>query len=100
MYTVVGGSSLCAPFLSVASCQLTPLVTNQDFRKETNPCPTLFRIVPCHKLDVHAGLLCQDFFSFVKFVGFVEPVNFVFSGGKNDQTWKQGAQYKHSMAPS
>ena len=44
-------------------------------------------------------------FSFVKFVmiscGFVEPVNFVFSGEKKskpcdfNQTWKQGAQYKH-----
>ena len=35
--------------------------SSSDQSRLTNPCPTLFQIVPCHKLDVHAGLLCQDF---------------------------------------
>ena len=94
VYTVVGGASLVAYFFSIASCQLTSIVTNQDFQIKSIPSPTLFRIVLCHKLDVHAGFTIHVKIVLLNSCGFVEPASFVFSGEKSkpcdfNQTWKQ-----------
>ena len=80
VYTVVGGASLVAHFFSIASCQLTSIVTNQGFQIKSIPSPTLFRIVLCHKLDVHAGVTIHVKIVLLNSCGFVELV--LFSLGK------------------